>query len=316
MKLGVCLPHESFSMAGETPDIAEVLRLAKLAEDLGFDSVWVVDHFCNEPYQDKDELGVAVPEELDGVTFGAWECWTLAAAIATATERVTIGTLVANTGYRNPALLARMAETVDALSDGRLIFGVGAGDFPSEHLKFGYPWERRVGRFEEALQIIKPMMHGERVTFDGEFYQVRDAELLPRGKRADGAPLMIGVLGRGPRMKRLVAQYADHWNCWLAFTDNRPRAYVPFRDAMYEACEKHGRDPDTLVKNVSVRICPTGEEPWLPGMHPIMGSSQEIADQLNAFAELGVSHVNTFMVPNNQAGFEALAPVVELLKQD
>jgi alkanesulfonate monooxygenase SsuD/methylene tetrahydromethanopterin reductase-like flavin-dependent oxidoreductase (luciferase family) len=300
-------------MAGKTASIDQVIKLARMAEDLGFHSVWVVDHFCYVAYEDQEELGISVGEDLKGVKFGAWECWTTAAAIAMATKRVEIGTLVTNTGYRNPALLARTAETVDALSHGRLILGVGAGDFPSEHLRFGYPWERRVGRFEEALQIIRPLMRGENVTFKGEFYEVQDAELLPRGDRPEGAPLLIGALGKGPRMKRLIAQYADQWNCWMSFTDNRPSAYPAWRDPVHAACEKIGRDPATLVKNVTVRLCPTGEQPWIPNTNPIMGSPREMADRLNEFAELGVSHINTFMVPNNERGFEALAPVLEHL---
>lgn len=315
MKLGLCLPHETQHMAGETASADDIIRLAKLTESLGYDSIWLVDHFCYRPYDDKDELGINVPEEKKDLVIGAWECWTTAAAVAMATERVEIGTLVSNTGYRNPALLARMAETVDAFSNGRLIFGVGAGDFPSEHVMFGYPWERRIGRFEEALQIIKPMMQGEKVTFEGEFYAVKDAELLPRGPRAGGAPLLVGVLGKGPRMKRLVAQYADQWNCWLAFRDNQPHAYVPYRDTMLAACEKHGRDPSTLTLNVTARICPLDDGPEFAGTNPICGSPQQIADQLNQFAEMGVSHMNTFMSPNNERGYEALAPVLELLEK-
>ena len=313
MKFGLCLPHETQHMAGETATADDVIRLAQLAEQLGYDSVWVVDHFCYRPYDDKDELGVNVPEENQELVIGAWECWTTATAIAMATERVQIGTLVSNTGYRNPALLARMAETVDAFSHGRLIFGLGAGDFPSEHAMFGYPWEGRIGRFEEALQIIKPMMRGETVTFEGEHYCVKEARLLPRGPRTEGAPILIGVLGKGPRMKRLVAQYADQWNCWLAFRDNRPQTYLEFRDAMFAACEKHGRDPSTLSLNVTARVCALDVPPEFADTHPITGSAQQIADQLNQFAQLGVSHMNTFLSPNNERGYEALAPALDLL---
>ena len=313
MKLGLCLPHESFNMAGETATADDVIRLARLAEDMGYHAVWLVDHFCYVIHEDQEELGISIGEEMKGVKFGAWECWTTAAAIAIVTDRVEIGTLVSNTGYRNPPLLARMAETVDAYSHGRLILGLGAGDFPSEHKRFGYPWEGRIGRFEEALQIIRPMMRGESVTFNGEHYQVEDAELVPRGDRSEGAPILIGVLGKGPRMRRLVAQYADQWNCWLGFTDSRPPAYLPLRDAMLAACEKHGRDPATLELNVSVRICATDEPAAITGTHEIMGSPAEIADQLNQFAEVGVSHLNTFLHPNNERGFEALAPVLEQL---
>ena len=313
MKLGLCLPHETLHMAGESASADDVIRLARLVEALGYDSVWLVDHFCYRPYDDQEELGIRVPEEKKDLVIGAWECWTTASAVAMATRRVEIGTLVSNTGYRNPALLARMAETVDAFSHGRLIFGVGGGDFPSEHLMFGYPWERRISRFEEALNIIKPMMQGKRVTFEGEHYSARDAQLLPRGERPEGAPLLIGVLGNGPRMRRLVAQFADHWNCWLAFRNNRPEAYLPYRDAMFAACEKHGRDPATLTLNVTARICALDDGPEFAGSNPIWGSSQQIADRLNEFAELGVSHMNTFLSPNNERGYEALAPVLELL---
>jgi len=313
MKFGLCLPHETQHMAGETASAQDVIRLAQLAEQLGYDSVWVVDHFCYRPYDDQGELGITVPEENKDLVLGAWECWTTASAIAMATERVEIGTLVANTGYRNPALLARMAETVDAFSNGRLIFGVGGGDFPSEHVMFGYPWERRIGRFEEALKIIKPMMQGQTVTFEGEHYTAKEARLLPRGNRPDGAPLLIGVLGKGPRMKRLVAQYADQWNCWLAFRDNRPESYVPYRDAMFAACEKHGRDPASLALNVTARVCVLDDCPQFASTNPITGSPQQIADQLNKFSELGVSHMNTFLSPNNERGYEALASALELL---
>ena len=178
---------------------------------------------------------------------------------------------------------------------------------------FGYPWEGRVGRFEEALQIIKPLMRGDRVSFEGEHYAIKGVELLPRGPRPGGAPILIGVLGKGPRMKRLVAQYADIWNCWLAFRDNRPQAYLEYRDAVFAACEKHGRDPATLSLNVTARVCPLDDGPAFAGTYPICGSSQQIADQLNQFAELGVSHMNTFMSPNNERGYEAFAPVLELL---
>ena len=110
-----------------------------------------------------------------------------AGALARETRRVEIGTLVVNTGYRNPALLARMADTIDELSEGRLILGLGAGDFESEHVAFGYPWDRRVSRFEEALQIIRPLLRGEKVTFEGEFYTTREAENIPKGPRPEGA---------------------------------------------------------------------------------------------------------------------------------
>ena len=247
MKIGVCLPTETEAMAGDTASGAEVMRLARLAEDTGFDSVWIVDHFCYSAAAEMEALGASAPPDLVGKIYGAWECLTVCAALARETQRVEIGTLVANTGYRNPALLARISETIDELSNGRFTLGVGAGDFLTEHDAFGYPWERRISRFEEALQIIRAMLAGKNVTFDGEFYQTREAVNLPRGPRSDGLPLLIGVLGRGPRMKRLVAQYADQWNCWLASGDSHASAYIKIRDDILAVSYTHLTLPTILL---------------------------------------------------------------------
>ena len=237
-----------------------------------------------------------------------------AGALARETRRVEIGTLVVNTGYRNPALLARMADTVDELSGGRFILGVGAGDFESEHTAFGYPWERRVGRFEEALQIIRPLLRGEKVTFEGAFYSTRQAENIPKGPRPEGPPIMIGVLGRGPRMKRLVAQHADQWNCWLASGDSHAGAYVEIRDAMLAGCEKHGRDPASLELNVTVRVCPPGGQPVSEDMDPLTGSPEQIAEQLLEFEALGVGHVTVWPHPNTFASLEVMGNALQALR--
>ena len=187
MRIGMFLPSDTGVMDG-APTAKEVLEMAKLAEHVGFDSVWLADHFLYDAASEMAALGADPPPELMGVLYGAWEVLTLAAGVATATERVEIGTMVFNTGYRNPALLARMVETIDGLSNGRFICGVGAGDFESEHVSYGFQWERRIGRFEEALQIIKPMLRGESVTFDGEFYQTAKASLIPKGPRPGVRP--------------------------------------------------------------------------------------------------------------------------------
>lgn len=315
MRIGMCLLSETGPMEGGDPSAQDVLEMARLGEQAGFDSVWLVDHFLYDVGAEMAALGAGGPPELMGVLCGAWESLTLAAGLAAATQRVEIGTMVLNTGYRNPALLARMVETIDGLSNGRFVCGLGAGDFESEHVSYGFPWERRIGRFEEALQIIKPMLRGGSVTFDGEFYKTDNASLIPKGPRPDGPPIMIGLLKGGPRMRRLVAQYADIWNCWLASTDSHPKAYQEALDAMMAACEKHGRDPATLERNVTARVCPTSVRPNGFEMKPISGSVDEIADQLGGFADLGVSHVPVGLWPNNKESLEAFAPVLEELKR-
>ena len=314
MKIGTCLPSETGQLDGDTATGPQVVAIARLAEEIGLDSVWLVDHFCYSAAAEMSGLGAGAPPELVGVTFGAWECLTTAAGLACATERVEIGTLVANTGYRNPALLARMADTIDELSGGRFITGLGAGDFHSEHLAFGFEWERRIGRFEEALQIIRPLLRGETVSFEGEFYRTHQAVLTPKSSRPGGSPILIGALEGGPRMKRLIATYADQWNCWLASTDSHARAYEKPREAFRAACEKHGRDPDTLERNVTVRITPTGAVPPFPGMRPISGSPAEMAEEIARFERLGVAHLSLWPYPNDAATLEAVAPIVEQVR--
>lgn len=314
MKIGMCLQTETGFMGTDPPTARDVIALARLGEQVGFDSVWIVDHFLYDAGAEAAALGANPPAELMGRLCGAWEALSVAAGLATATESVEIGTLVANTGYRNPALLARMAETIDDLCAGRFICGLGAGDFESEHVFYGFPWERRISRFEEALQIIAPMLRGESVSFDGEFYRTRDALLLPKGPRPHGPPIMIGLLRGGPRMQRLVAQYADIWNCWLASTDSRPSAYREPLEAMMAACAKHGRDPATLGRCVTPRVCPTSRRPEGFDNKPLGGTSSEIADDVHAFEVLGVDHLAVWLWPNNRESIEAFAPVLERLR--
>ena len=309
-KIGLLLPIKEKIMDGRTPRADDVIAMACRAEDIGLDSVWLVDHFLHEPYADEQAFGHDMPEDSKGVTVGFWECWTMAAGLAVATDRVEIGTLVTNTGYRNPALLARMVDTVDELADGRLILGVGAGDFPSEYDIFGYDWDRRVGRFEEALQIICPMLKGEAVTFDGEFYRAKAAELRPRGPRRNGPPILIGLLEGGPRMRRLVAQYADHWNCWLV----GGRDYETCLGTVTEACEKHGRDPATLVKNAAIGMWMPGRECTDPAIKPMTGNSEQLAEQLRSFLQKNVDHIVIRMDPMTLEGLDQLDEVLHLLE--
>ncbi len=313
MKIGVilptwCDPAYSTPTSGKT-----LLQRAKSAEDLGLDSVWIIDHFCYQPYLDYQSMGMEPPAALEGVKRGAWECFTMAAALAAATERLEIGTLVANTGYRNPALLARMADTIDELSDGRLVLGLGAGDMPSEHRAFGYSFERRISRFEEALQIIQPMLRGEAVTFSGEFYQTQEAQLIPKSARKEGPPIMIGVLEGGPRMRRLVAQYADHWNGWLAYGDSLPDNYGEISRTLDETCRKHDRDPTSLVRHVTVSVCMQGEEFPLANAVPLRCSATELAEHFNTYKEFGVEHISVFPYPNDVPTMELLADAAGFL---
>ena len=235
LKVGINLPTVEGTMAGKTANWADLLAFAQRAEALGFDSLWVPDHLLLR-WQEQ--------------THGIWECWSLLAALAAVTSRVELGPLVACTAFRSPALLAKMADTVDEISGGRLIVGLGAGWNGPEDLAFDAPSDHRVDRFEEALQIIVPLLRTGHVDFEGKYYQARDCELQPRGPRPSGPPIMIGA--KGPRMLRLAATYADLWNAEGPL--RHPEDIIPLRAAGDVACAEIGRDPATLGRSASVVV--------------------------------------------------------------
>src|SRR5438552_8619739 len=274
-KVGVLLPTIEGSMARATPRWSDIVAMARRAEALGFDSLWMPDHLL---------FPLAHRETVHGV----WECWTLLAALAAATERVELGPLVSCTGFRNPALLTKMADTVDEISGGRLILGLGAGDYEYEHGAFGFPYDHRVGRFEEALTIIQALLREGRADFAGTYYQVRDCELRPRGPRPAGPPIMVGALAHRPRMLGLVARYADLWNVWYKPAEE----LIPLREAVDAACREAGRDPATLPRTATVRVNLLGRTGRQGGtIDPLAGSPEQLAEGLRAYARARISHV-------------------------
>ncbi len=204
-KIGLMLPHM------EKPDgqrsWAQIREMAELAEAIGMDSVWVVDHFLFKLDNDDPPRGI-------------WECWSLISALAACTKTVELGTLVLGTGFRNPALLAKMADTVDEISGGRLILGLGAGYHKFEYDAFGFPCDNKFSRFEEALKIIHGLLRDGHIDFEGRFYSARDCELKPRGPRPEGPPILIGSMGH--KMLRLLGRYADQWNGFWDYAGNSP----------------------------------------------------------------------------------------------
>jgi alkanesulfonate monooxygenase SsuD/methylene tetrahydromethanopterin reductase-like flavin-dependent oxidoreductase (luciferase family) len=316
MRIGLILPHWTGSMGGDTPDAGSVIEFAKKAEETGFDGLWLTDHVYHEPYLDFLEHGYELPEQMKGVRSGFWDAWSLLPALAEATEDAEIGTLVTNTAFRNPALLANMAETVDSLSDGRLTLGLGAGDFRSEHDFLGFAWERRVGRFENALQIITPMLGGKRVSYDGEYYSARDAEILPKGPRSDGPPVLIGMMRLGPRMQRLAVEYGDGWSCWLAFGDSWAGDYAERVTVMREACERRGRDPASLRNTVTVGVTAPGSPGLVPGANPIAGTEDQVVEELLRYRDSGADHLSIYLEPCNEQGLEWFAGILDQIGSD
>ena len=232
-------------------------------------------------------------------------------ALAVATSRVELGILVACTGFRNPALLAKMADTLDEISHGRLILGLGAGDSLFEHRAMGYPTDHLVSRFEEALTIIRGLLREGTLDFTGSYYRVDGFELRPRGPRPNGPPILIGTLANRPRMLRLVAQHADIWNGWVAYARNHPDVVLPMRERVDAACHLHGRAPATLERSLTIQVAHPGQE--VPGSDPMTGSPEELAKSLRALATEGIGHVQIFLMPTTPATVDGFGEVLALL---
>ena len=305
LKIGAFIPVVEREMDGGTARGADVLAMARAAEAVGFDSVWVPDHLLIQDAGREPQ--------------GAWECGALLGALAVATSRVEIGALVVATSLRNPALLAKMADTIDELSGGRLILGLGSGRHEPEHRSFGYPFDRQIARFEEALAVVTTLLREGRIDHQGTFYKARECELRPRGPRPHGPPILIGALGTGPRMLGLTARYADQWNAWLTWGRSWPDAVPPLRRLVDGACTAAGRDPETLARTVTVLVEVPGRRAKLVstsptgGGEPLSGPPEAIAEALRGFAREGIGHVQVVHAPNTVAGIEGFAPVLELL---
>lgn len=311
LKLGLCLPTWSRDVG--VSGWPQILEMAELAEQIGFDSLWLVDHLLYPSAEIRRRTGAEVSEEiLHQKQNGVWECWALLAAVAARVPRVDLGTLVTCTSYRNPGLLAKMAETVDEISGGRLILGLGAGDSETEHRTFGYAYDHPVSRFEEAVFIIRNLLRNGYLDFQGSYYQVRECELRPRGPQVSGAPILIGTMRPKGRMLRIVAQYADLWNGWLVYGDSTATAVPPLRQAVDAACEENGRAPSSLTRSVAVRVALLGTE--VPGSEPIRGSAAHVAEALLAHSREGIMHVQVLLTPSSLKGIEAFGKVIQILR--
>ncbi len=287
MEVGLILPLGDEPGPGVPASVADVMAMARDAEAGGLDSVWVYDHLLSA-------------ESDDGPVQGTWEAWTVLSALAVATTRVRLGTLVSCTTFRHPGLLAKMAHTVADISADRLILGLGAGWHEPEYAAFGFPFDHRVDRFAESLEITATMLREGRATFEGSYYQVSDAPLLPERTAGARVPILIG--SAGPRMAALAAQWADAWNtAWYA----RPGpVFLERRDRLYAACEAAGRDPATI--EVTVGMILGDREPRCP-LNP-----DAIAEALGQWRDAGVAHIIGLPDPTTS---EAVAILIDGVDQ-
>lgn len=290
MKIGVDVRAADEAGGLPLPSWPEVRAYAQAAEAAGLDSVWMFDHF----FHVRD----------DGTVQQMYESWTILSAIAAVTERIALGTLVMCGTFRNPGLLAKMAATLDEVSGGRLILGIGAGWYDREHDAFGFPTDRRGSRYAETLTIVRRLLDGERVTFDGEFHRLRDAVLAPAPTRR----IPILVAGDGPRVLRLAARHADAWNDnGFGLPDERLHAVLGKLD---DALEAEGRDRDSIERTIGVTV----RHPDVvvdPADEPVFqGGTSELAAMFQAYADLGVDHLILEIGPKTEASIGWLSAAI------
>ena len=289
MKIGVVLPAAEGDGEGRTPSWATIRSFALAAEAHGLDSVWMFDHFFHEP--------------PDGPIEGMHEAWTIVSAVAAVTERVEIGTLVLCSSFRSPALVAKMAVTADEVSGGRLILGLGAGWHDPEYEAFGFPADHRVERFEEALQVIIPLLRGETVSLSGRYEEVKNAVLAPAPSRH--IPVLVAAFGA--RMLALTARHADAWNtAWYGAPDEQLREALATFDAAIAA---EGRDRADVALTVGMTVHdPALSAPDDDEEDPsFSGSVDELAHAIDAYAALGIGHLIVLLQPLTEASLERLA---------
>ncbi|MEP7003716.1 MAG: LLM class flavin-dependent oxidoreductase [Chloroflexota bacterium] len=288
----------------QLPEVERVVRwpeyaaMARAAEAAGFDSIWVGDHLL---YRAGER-----PER------GPWEAWSLLAALAVVTTRVQLGPLVACTAFSPPALLAKRAATVQEISGGRLVLGLGAGWNETEFRDFGLPFDYRASRFEESFGVIRRLLAGERVSFHGRFTDVEDAVILPLPTRP--TPLMIG--SNSPRMLSITLPYVDAWNTWFDGYGNTPAGFAALNTTIDAAAVAAGRAPADIRRSAAVLVVldQTSNERTLPaGVSPLDGSMSRIAAGLHELAAAGADEAIIIASPITERSITALGEALALL---
>jgi alkanesulfonate monooxygenase SsuD/methylene tetrahydromethanopterin reductase-like flavin-dependent oxidoreductase (luciferase family) len=263
----------------------ELLAITRTAEAAGYDSLWLGDHMLYR--------GDGRPER------GPWDVWTVLAALAASTERVRLGPLVASTAFHPPGVIARMAATIDEVSSGRFVLGLGAGWNETEFRAFGLPFDYKVARFEEAFTIIRRLLAGETVTFEGRFHRVEEAVLLPRPHRR--VPLMVG--SAGPRVVGIASEHVAWWNCWYSWYGNTPAGFK----------ELSARFEGDFRRSACVLVAVdggAGERPFDEDAPPVEPAA--LAEHLDALAEAGSDEAILVLDPIDERSVEAVAEALDL----
>lgn len=275
----------------------EYVAMARAAERSGFDSIWLGDHLLYRAGDGRAERG-------------PWETWSMLAALAAVTDRVRLGPLVACTAFRPPAVLAKVAATVDEISDGRLVLGLGAGWNEKEFRAFGLPFDHRVSRFRDAFEIARRLLAGERVTFRGRFNAVEDAVLLPSPRRRP--TLMVG--SNSPRMLEMTLPHVDAWNTWYDGYGNTPEGFETLNAAVTAAAERAGRPPDQIGRSACALVVLDRSAPdRAVDVPPLEGGVDAIARGLRELREAGADETILILNPITERSIRSIAEVIPLL---
>jgi probable F420-dependent oxidoreductase len=276
----------------------EVVAMAHAAEEVGFDSIWLGDHLLYR--------GDGRPER------GPWDSWTMLAALAASTERVRLGPLVACSAFHPPGMLARMATTIDEVSGGRFVLGIGAGWNQTEFDAFGIAFAERASRFEEAFEIVRRLLGGERVTFEGRFWRIEDAVLLPEPRRR--VPLMVG--SNGDRLLRAALPHVDAWNTWYADYGNTSDGFRALNGHVTGLAEAAGRASSDVSRSACALVVidrDAGERPIDGGVVPLEGTAGSVADGIRALAEAGADEAILVLSPITERSIRSMGEVLALL---
>lgn len=294
LKVGLHLP--------ETERIVrwtELADISRTAEAVGFDSIWVPDHLLYR-FEGQEPKG-------------PWECWSILSAVASITDRVEIGPLVLCTNFRNPGLIAKMAATVEEISNGRLILGLGAGWHKPEYEAFGFDFDHRFGRFVEAFTIIRTLLTERSIDFQGRYFTLRECEIRPFGPRPGGPPLMIG--SRGDQMLAATLPHVSQWNGWYAWTGNTPQGYSALHAEIDKAIVAAGRAPGDIERTMAILLrFPEQSGPVDPRATVIQGDVEVMAQAILDLAAAGVQHVQVVLEPCTPASVERFARALELVR--
>jgi len=300
MRIGYSVDlHGSPTGPNPAPTWAGVRQEVLLAEKLGFDAVYVPDHLLYKG---------------DDGSVGCWESVSFAAAIAANTSTIEIGHSMVNGPYRSAALVAKIAETLDEISGGRYILGLGAGNTPdSDYAAFGFASDHRYSRFAEAIEIIHGLLKDGSVDLDGHYHSAHEAELVLRGPRPQGPPIVIAAWGR--KMMVLAARFADECNLF----SEKPQTVETFRpmiEQLEETCVEVGRDPKKMRRSVDMLVNVAGDPAGAEGIpaNMVTGSIEEIAGTMLDLQGLGVGEVHCYLGPRTIAARERLERAAELVE--